>query len=213
MPDDPAVPIDEPLAPRQDGSPASPTPSRTIGSRPTKSTTRVVGEWVAVVVFALLGAFIIRTFLFQTFYIPSGSMEPTLQIGDRIIVSKLSYKIHGVGRGNIVVFHAPPREETACADPAIKDLVKRVIGLPGETISSRGNVVLINGKPLNQPWFAPVPLGQPIPTQKIPANSYFVMGDNRTQSCDSRDWGPVPEGNIIGHVIFRVWPISRIGIP
>ena len=213
MPDDPAVPVDETFALGIDGSPEVKAPSGASSTRPTKTTTRVLGEWVAVVAIALLGAFIIRTFLFQTFYIPSGSMEPTLQIGDRIIVSKLSYKIHGVGRGNIVVFHAPPRETTACADPAIKDLVKRVIGLPGETISSRGNVVLINGKPLNQPWFAPVPLGQPIPTQKIPANSFFVMGDNRTESCDSRDWGPVPKGNIIGHVIFRVWPISRIGIP
>lgn len=189
---------------------SQPAPS---SERPRKSSGRVAGEWVLVIVVALLGAFVIRTFFFQTFYIPSGSMEPTLQIGDRIIVSKLSYKIHGVDRGNIVVFHAPPRESTACADPQIKDLVKRVIGLPGETISSSGNTVLINGKPLAQPWFPSVPLGQPIATQKIPANSYFVMGDNRTESCDSRDWGPVPQTNIIGHVIFRVWPISRIGIP
>ena len=192
---------------------SDPSSKPSAADRPRKSSGRVAGEWILVVVIALLGAFVIRTFFFQTFYIPSGSMEPTLQIGDRIIVSKLSYKLHSVERGNIVVFHAPPREATACADPQIKDLVKRVIGLPGETISSSGNTVLINGKPLAEPWFPAVPLGQPIQTQKIPANSYFVMGDNRTESCDSRDWGPVPQGNIIGHVIFRVWPISRIGIP
>ena len=174
---------------------------------------RVVGEWVVVIVLALLAAFVIRTFVFQTFYIPSGSMEPTLQVGDRIIVSKLSYDIHDPHRGDIIVFHAPPREATVCADPSIKDLVKRIIGMPGETISSQGDTILINGKPLAQPWFTPVPLGPAITPTKIPANSYFVMGDNRTNSCDSRDWGTLPRGNIIGHVVFRIWPLSQIGIP
>ena len=170
-------------------------------------------EWVAVIVVAVLAAFLVRTFVFQTFYIPSGSMEPTLQIGDRIIVSKLSYDIHGVHRGDIVVFHAPPREASVCADPSVQDLVKRVIGLPGETIASVGNTILINGKPIAQPWFPATPLGPPIPLTKIPANSYYMLGDNRTDSCDSRMWGTLPGGNIIGHVIFKIWPISQIGIP
>jgi len=73
--------------------------------------------------------------------------------------------------------------------------------------------VLIDGKPLAQPWFPAVPLGPAIAPTKIPAGSYFVMGDNRTNSCDSRDWGTLPRGNIIGHVIFRIWPLSQIGIP
>jgi signal peptidase I len=166
-----------------------------------------------VLILALLAAFLVRTFVFQTFYIPSGSMEPTLQIGDRIIVSKLSYDIHAPARGDIIVFHAPPREASACADPSIKDLVKRIIGLPGETISSAGNEVLINGKPIAQPWFPATPLGPPITTQKIPAGQYFVMGDNRTDSCDSRMWGTLPRSDIIGHVVFRIWPLNRIGIP
>jgi signal peptidase I len=174
---------------------------------------RTLLEWALVVVAALVVALLVRTFVFQTFYIPSGSMEPTLQIGDRIIVSKLSYKIHSVHRGDIVVFHAPPKEAAVCADPEVQDLVKRVIGLPGETISSAGNTVLIDGKPLAQPWFPATALGPPIPVTHIPANSYFVMGDNRTDSCDSRDWGTLPATNIIGHVILRIWPISRIGIP
>jgi signal peptidase I len=161
----------------------------------------------------MLAAFLVRTFIFQTFYIPSGSMEPTLQVGDRIIVSKLSYDVHSVHRGDIIVFHAPPKESTVCADPSVKDLVKRVIGLPGETISSQGNTVLINGSPIAQPWFPATPLGPPIVTTKIPTGSYFVMGDNRTNSCDSRMWGTLPGSNIIGHVIFRIWPLSQIGIP
>jgi signal peptidase I len=170
-------------------------------------------EWVVVLTTAIVLAFVVRTFVFQTFYIPSGSMEPTLQIGDRIIVSKLSYDVHGVNRGDIVVFHAPPAEAAACADPNIKDLVKRVIGLPGETISSRGNDVLIDGKAIAQPWFPPTNLGTPIKTTYITANHYFVMGDNRADSCDSRFWGTLPKANIIGHVVFRIWPLSQIGIP
>ncbi len=175
--------------------------------------TRVIIEWVAVALGALLLAFVVRTYVVQTFFIPSASMEPTLQVGDRIIVSKLSYTFHAVHRGDIIVFHAPPKESTVCADPEVKDLVKRVIGLPGETISSRGNQVLIDGKPLAQPWFPAVPLGPAIPRQVIPKDQYFVMGDNRSNSCDSRMWGTLPGGNIIGHVVFRVWPLSRIGIP
>ncbi|MEI8050591.1 MAG: signal peptidase I [Actinomycetes bacterium] len=178
-----------------------------------KSAGRTIGEWVVVLLLAFLAAFVVRTFVFQTFFIPSGSMEPTLQVGDRIIVSKLSYSIHSVHRGDIVVFHAPPAEATACADPSVKDLVKRVIGLPGETISSSGENILINGKVLKQPWFPVVPLGPPIETTQIPADSFFVMGDNRTNSCDSRAWGTLPRHNMIGHVIFRIWPISQIGIP
>jgi signal peptidase I len=204
MPDD--ADVTTPASSSEEGSSTPLTPER-------RSTARTLGEWAVVLVLALLAAFVIRTFVFQTFYIPSGSMEPTLQVGDRIIVSKLSYDIHDPHRGDIIVFHAPAREASVCADPSIKDLVKRIIGMPGETISSQGNTILINGKPLAQPWFAPVPLGPPIQPTKIPANSYFVMGDNRTNSCDSRDWGTLPRGNIIGHVVFRIWPISQIGIP
>jgi len=174
---------------------------------------RAFAEWMIVIVVALLAAFLVRTFVFQTFFIPSGSMEPTLKIGDRIIVSKLSYHLHSVGRGDIIVFHAPPREATVCADPSVKDLVKRVIGLPGETISSSGSTIFINGRPITQPWFPATPLGPPIATTKIPADSYFVMGDNRSFSCDSRMWGTLPGNDVIGHVIFRIWPISQIGFP
>jgi signal peptidase I len=170
-------------------------------------------EWATVIGVAVVLAVLIRGFVFQTFYIPSASMEPTLQIGDRIIVSKLSYDLHSVHRGDIVVFHAPPAEADACADPSVKDLVKRVIGLPGETISSRGNSVLIDGRPLAQPWFPPTALGPPIKMTHIPANSYFMMGDNRADSCDSRSWGTLPGGEIIGHVILRIWPLSQIGVP
>ena len=158
---------------------------------------------------ALAIALLMRTFVAQTFYIPSGSMEPTLQIGDRIIVDKLSYHLHGVGRGDIVVFARPPNEE--CGGPAVNDLVKRVIGLPGEHIASSGNTVLINGKPLAEPWLPKgTALGKPIPPTVVPPNNFYVLGDNRDASCDSRYWGPVPRSLIVGKVVMRVWPLSAL---
>ena len=175
-----------------------------------------------VVVVAIVAALLLRAFVVQTFFIPSGSMEPTLNIGDRIVVDKLSYHLHGVDRGNIVVFKRPADEN--CGGEPVADLVKRVIGLPGETISltkgSKG-YVLIDGKRLDETWLPssvqgmtfPGPAGTPYNLAKpyvIPANHYFVMGDNRTDSCDSRYWGPISRSLIVGKVDMRVWPITGL---
>jgi signal peptidase I len=156
---------------------------------------RWLRETLVVVVVALAAALLLRTFVVQTFYIPSGSMEPTLQIGDRILVNKLSYHLHGVDRGNIVVFRRPADEN--CGGPPVADLVKRVIGLPGETISLSGGHVFIDGKVLDETWLPNSVQGQTFPGPSgtaysltkpyvIPSNHYFVMGDNRGDSCDSR---------------------------
>jgi signal peptidase I len=174
-------------------------------------------ETLIVVVVALVAALLLRTFVVQTFFIPSGSMEPTLQIGDRILVDKLSYHLHGVDRGNIVVFRRPADEN--CGGPPVADLVKRVIGLPGETISLSKGHVLIDGKLLNETWLPnsvqgttfPGPSGPTYNLGKpyvIPANHYFVMGDNRADSCDSRYWGPISRSLIVGKVDVRVWPLT-----
>ena len=158
---------------------------------------------LATVVVIVLAATSIRAYAAESFVIPSGSMLPTLQIGDRIIVDKLSSTVH---RGDIVVFRRAPGDH----DPEYPILVKRVIGLPGETISSIGDTVLIDGRPLAQPWL-PKLTGQcyqaalNIPTTKIPAGQYFVMGDCRGDSDDSRFWGTVPRSNIIGKVSAVVW--------
>ena len=165
-------------------------------------------EWVVILVAVIAFTFVLRTFVVQTFIIPSGSMLPTLQIGDRITVDKLSYDLHGVHRGDIVVFKRPPKEN--CGGPSVPDLVKRVIGLPGEKISSSGNAVLIDGKPINEPWFSTVPLGPSIRPQPLPADHYFVMGDNRSDSCDSRYWGTIPRSLIVGRAFAVVWPLSQI---
>jgi signal peptidase I len=167
-------------------------------------------EWVAVLVVALIVAFLVRTFVVQTYYIPSPSMEPTLQVGDHILVLKAAYRFTSPAIGDIIVFKAPPAEHQACEDPQVQDLVKRIIAVPNDTIYSKGNLIFVNGKLLKQPWSHTATLGQRIPTQTIPPNQFYVMGDNRPESCDSRVWGTVPRANIIGKAIFVFWPPSHI---
>ena len=180
---------------------------------------RLLLQAAVVVALAVIIAVVLRTFVVGTYVIPSGSMEPTLMINDRIIVDKLSYHMHGVHRGDIVVFSTPPAEN--CGGPPVSDLVKRVIGLPGDTISLASGRVYIDGRLLREPWF---PLGAEPPTTPgpslapyslqhpytVPTGHVYVMGDNRTISCDSRYWGPILTSSIVGKVDLRVWPLSRI---
>jgi len=180
---------------------------------------RWIAELVTVVVIALVIAVLLRTFVVATYSIPSGSMEPTLQIGDRIVVDKLSYHLHGMGTGDIIVFSTPATEN--CAGPPVADLVKRVIGLPGQTISLAAGRVYINGVVLPEPWLPPATRTETEPgpsvrpyslhhPYRIPAGDVYVMGDNRTFSCDSRYWGPLAESKIVGKVDLRIWPLSRL---
>ena len=168
---------------------------------------RNIIEWIAIIAAALVVALVIKTFLFQAFYIPSESMEPTLKPNDRVLVNKLSYKLHPIHRGDIVVFKRPPSE---ASDPTIKDLIKRVIGLPGETIEERGGEVFINGQLLKEPYLPPGTITTTLPLQTIGANQYFVMGDNRGNSKDSRFIGTIPKSLIVGRAFIRVWPLSKI---
>jgi signal peptidase I len=158
-----------------------------------------------VVLLASIVAVGLRLFVVQTFFVPSGSMIPTLQIGDRILVQKLGYSLD---RGAIVVFRTPPGDTGGrCGPQTDSDLVKRIIGLPGETISSQGNTIYIDHKPLSQPWLPKHdPLGPtPIHTTVIPPGNYYMLGDNRADSCDSRYWGTVPRSYIVGRVFLVVW--------
>jgi signal peptidase I len=177
--------------------------------------TRVVVEWVVVIVVALLVAQLIKTFLLQQFSIPSESMAPTLQTGDRVFVNKLSYRLHDVNRGDVVVFERPE----ALSDPRTKDLIKRVIGLPGETIQFRVDEcqVVIDGRVLDEPYLAPgsctdAPGSSVDPEQDgavvVPEGSVFVMGDNRSNSTDSRVFGPVEEDTIVGRAFVIIWPVG-----
>src|SRR5665213_2321616 len=162
----------------------------------------------AIIVIAVLVSFLLRTFAFQTFFIPSGSMEPTLQIGDRIIVNKLAVTWGTIHVGDIVVFKAPPAEN--CGEP-VTDLVKRVIGVPGDSLKSKGNTIYVNNRPLDETWTHTEPLGGAITPITLKANQYFMMGDNHSNSCDSRMWGTVPRSDIVGKAFVRIWPLSRIG--
>jgi signal peptidase I len=163
-------------------------------------------EWTLVLVAAVVASLLIRTFVFQTFFIPSASMEPTLLIGDRLVVNKVSVELGTINVGDVVVFKAPPREH--CGEK-FADLVKRVIGTPGDRLSSKGNTIYVNGVALDEKWPHTEPLGPPITSITVGAGHYFVMGDNHSDSCDSRTWGTVPRSDIVGKVFVRIWPLSR----
>lgn len=150
----------------------------------------------------------IRTFVAEARYIPSGSMEPTLQVNDRLVVEKISYHFNPPMRGDIVVFWPPeglfPQNRRRDA------FIKRVIGLPGDTVEIQNGVVLINGKPLEEDYIKAEPEYSFGP-ETVPAGEYFVLGDNRNHSYDSHSWGYVPRENIIGRAVVRFWPPSRVG--
>ncbi len=205
--------------------PSRPTPEtpnfefpskRVLGTgRNKESRTRQVVEWIVVIAGALALALVMKFFLVQVFWIPSGSMEHTLEIGDRVIVNKLSYKLHDINRGDIVVFERPEDQ-----DQEIKDLIKRVVGLPGEEVVFDGGQVYIDGQLLEEPY-----LGEgtrstghtygngctPEQPCKVPEGEIFVMGDNRSNSRDSTYFGPIDEDDVVGRAFFRIWPLNRFG--
>ena len=166
-----------------------------------------VFDWLETIVVALILALIIRAFFLQVFWIPSGSMEPTLDVNDRIVVNKIIYHFREPRRFDIIVFRA-----VASMGEGKKDLIKRLIGLPGETIEGKKGEIFINGERLienhsmNSEYYSnlitlPATFG-PI---KIPIDSYFAMGDNRPNSNDSRYWGVVPKNNLIGPAFLRIF--------
>ncbi|MHB1421156.1 MAG: signal peptidase I [Bacillota bacterium] len=164
----------------------------------------VMGELTQSVLIAVVLALVIRMFLFHPFFIPSGSMEPTLMVGDRIIVNKFVYRFKQPERGDVIVFKYP-------LDPQ-RDFIKRVIGLSGEKVEIRSDHLLINDKMVPEPYlpkglqfdnFGPV---------KVPEDNLLVLGDNRNSSQDSRVWGALPKKNIIGKAFVIFWPLKRIGL-
>jgi signal peptidase I len=189
----------------------APTCSTSSSKTKGRSVWRRAIVWSAAPASAVAFAFLVHSFLFEAFSVPSGSMIPTLDVGDRMLVNKSPFGAD-VHRGDVVVFNRAP------GDPNLEYpiLVKRVLGLPGETISSRGATVLVNGRPLAEPWLpdlsAPMPAANHCPqaaynirVTHLPARSYFVMGDCRGISADSRSWGLVPASHIIGKVFFVFW--------
>ena len=157
------------------------------------------------IVYAVVLALIIRTFVIQAFWIPSGSMLPLLEPHDRVMVVKFWYHLPRVNpkRGQIVVFKYP-------VDPK-RDFVKRVVGLPGETVEIKGGRVFINDMEIVEPYVR-FPDNFTKAAELIPPNSYYCLGDNRANSQDSRFWGNVPADFLRGPAVFRYWPLNRIGL-
>jgi signal peptidase I len=169
----------------------------------------------------------VKALLAQAFFIPSASMEPQLRARDRVIVSRTSYRLHEPRRGDIIVFPSPAvpaereslvtglvhdvLESVALRDPGDRELIKRVIGLPGETIEGRDGHVLIDGRALVEPYLQPTVITGDFGPIEIPEGRVFVMGDNRSNSKDSRfpEVGTIAIDTIVGRAIARVWPPGR----
>lgn len=163
---------------------------------------RLHREVIETVVLTVLMFLVIRTAV-QNFNIDGHSMEPSLHDTELIIVDKWSYLAHPPARGDVIVFIAPPAPS--------QDYIKRVVGLPGDVITIRDNVIFVNNRPLNERYVSAVNQGainnKVFQNMIIPANSYFVLGDNRRGSSDSRDWGCLPKQNIIGRAAVVYWPL------
>ena len=201
--------VEEAVDPTEPGEPPA---------RP-KSAWHALREWIIVIAVALGVALVIRTYVVAPFYIPSDSMFDTLHTDDRILVNKLSYRLHDVNRGDVVVFEKPPAVNFG--DDSVEDLIKRVIGLPGDILEFRDCAVFVNGQLLDEPYTdgacTEPPNATVDPEQDgritVPEGEYFVMGDNRRpqQSYDSRFWGYVDDDLIIGRAFVIIWPQAHWG--
>lgn len=209
----------EPAPDHADEMPAEPVNGESEPAQ-TRKALRSAVEWAVVAVGALVIAVLVRTFLVQAFSIPSESMEPTLNRGDRLLVDKVGYRFGGVQRGDIVVFDSPQGRLVGTDEP----LIKRVVGLEGETIELSDGIITVNGNYLREQYLDPNTLTfsqGPIPgcvnggslTRCIVAEGHiFVLGDNRPSSRDSRFFGPVETKTIIGRAWLKYWPLGDIGI-
>jgi signal peptidase I len=191
----------------------------------------VVRETVVLVALAVLLAVVFKTFLVAAFYIPSGSMESTLNISDRVLVEKLSYRFGEVQRGDVVVFvHDDPDFEAASPSnpvagffsslgqavgvvpPSDRDFIKRVVGLPGDTITCRQGQLVRNDQPVSEPYLDPGTRTESCDEAvTVPPGQLFVMGDNRGNSQDSRVFGPIDREDVVGRAFVRIWPLDHIG--
>jgi signal peptidase I len=178
---------------------------------------RVLRDWILVVVIALGAAFLVRVYVLQQFYISGPSMESTLFENNRVLVNKLSYRLHDIRRKDVVVFD---RITTSGGVIAHDDLIKRVIGIEGDTVEIKDCKVLVNAKEIEEPYLDKAVLALPNAVERcrvidmqpitIPKDQLFVMGDNRPESFDSRSFGTIPKHLVVGRAFAIVWPFGRI---
>ena len=186
----------------------------------------VIREIGVLVVTALVIAVVIKTFVAQAFYIPSGSMLPQLKINDRVVVSKVSYRLHEPRRGDIVVFDAPGDEgdpdsalpvrfvrtivqSIGLAAPSTDEYIKRVVALPGERVEAHDGRVFVDGLELIEPYLPAGTSTSEFAAVVVPPETLWVLGDNRASSADSRIFGPVPQSTVVGRAFVRVWPLGH----
>jgi signal peptidase I len=193
------------------------------------STARRLLELPALAVVAIAVAILIKSLVAQAFFIPSASMEPQLRIHDRVVVSKLAYHLHQPRRGDIIVFNAPAQDQRAhfsSRNAAVRllrgfgkavgvlqdqtEFIKRVVALSGETVEGRAGQVYIDGRLLSEPYLPAATMTSDFPLLQVPKGSVWVMGDNRANSADSRFFGPIPDSQIVGRTIWRVWPLGHL---
>ena len=181
---------------------------------------RVAVDWAVTIIGAVVIVLALKQWVVNPYRIPSSSMEPTLHcarpglgceahFSDRVLANRFIYRFRSPHRGEVIVFKTPPKAAEKCG--AGGTFVKRLVGLPGETVTERNGIVFINGKRLKDSYVQKDRRDSRTGTWRVPKGEYFFMGDNRVQSCDSREWGSVPRGNIIGEVFFVYWPPNRIG--
>ncbi len=202
----------KPTAPKSSSENVSNLPAG-VGDSPVPSRWRRLWEsqWgnIKVLLIALVVALVVRVFIAEPRYIPSNSMDPTLQIGDRLIVDKISYRWQPPHQGDIVVF-IPPTQLTELGFGEGQAFIKRVIGEPGHTVQVTQGQVLLDGAPLTERYILEPPRYEMVPVS-VPEGYVFVMGDNRNDSNDSHVWGVLPQQNIIGRAWWRFWPMGRLG--
>lgn len=208
-----------------ESSPAVPVPD---GSAKKKPKVSFLVELPILVLVALVVAVLIKTFLVQAFWIPSGSMIHTLEINDRVLVNKLSYLFGEPEQGDIVVFDPPfgveqeaeplleaivrnVAESLGLKTPAVEDLIKRVVAVGGQELEIKDNQVLVDGIPLDEPYLDESAFMPDFGPVEVPAGTVFVMGDNRPRSQDSRRFGPISTDTVVGRAFVRVWPFDRWG--
>jgi len=180
------------------------------------SSSKLFRDWIFVIVVALGAAMLVRVFVLQQFYISGPSMETSLFQDDRVLVNKLSYRLHDVNRGDVIVFD---RVTTSGGIVEHDDLIKRVIAVGGDSIQIKQCEVLVNGTPIEEPYLDLVVEGEDLnsrcrvvdmPSLTVPEDQLFVMGDNRAESFDSRSFGPIPDKLVIGRAFAVVWPLGSL---
>ncbi len=188
---------------------------------------RTIVDWVVTLALAVGFVLAFEAEVAKPYRIPSASMEPTLHCArpaqgclashdDRVIANRLAYRFGNPERGQIVVFTAPPAA-SVCGTDRASTYVKRLIGLPGDTIREDAQAqIWINGKKLDEPYVTPLARAADVQFRnhawRVPKGEYFMMGDNRGESCDSRTWGAVPRASLIGPVILTYWPLTRLSV-